>query len=174
MKQHLLTDERGFTMIELLVTMVLMGIVMAGIVNMFVSGTRAGADANSRLTSQQNVRLAVGRLEFEGRCATTASIVSSGAGVAFSIPDWCTHASGNVTWCVSGGTLTRYASNACSGTGQVFVTNVTSPTPFTIPTTASGDLPELDIAITVNPGTTAATSATLTDTITLRNAARAS
>jgi hypothetical protein len=151
-----------------------MGIVMTGIVNLFVSGTRAGADANSRLTSQQNVRLAVDRLEFEGRCATTASVLSSGEGVAFSIPTWCTHASGAVAWCVVDGALTRYTSNACSGTGQVFVTNVTSATPFTIPTTASGDLPQLDIDIAVNPGTTTATSASLTDTITLRNATRAS
>jgi prepilin-type N-terminal cleavage/methylation domain-containing protein len=169
-----LRDERGVTLIEMLVAMVLTGIVMVGVVNIFISGARSGADANTRLEAQQGVRLALDRLEFEGRCATSAALVSGGAGVYFQLPAWCSHASGDVTWCVDSGVLTRFTANSCTGTGQIFVRDVTSDTPFSIPATASGDLPVLLVDVSVDPGSGASTAATLTDTITLRNATRAS
>ena len=172
--KRLVSDERGVTLIEMLVAMVLAGIVMTGVVNIFISGTRVGADANTRLDAQQGVRMALDRLEYEGRCATTATLVSSGAGVAFSLPAWCSHANGQVTWCVTDGTLTRYIANGCTGDGEVFVRGVASDTPFSLPATASGDLPQLLVDISVNPTGQASTSATLTDAITLRNATRAS
>jgi prepilin-type N-terminal cleavage/methylation domain-containing protein len=172
--KRLLADERGVTMIELLVVIVLAAIVMTPVVALTVAGVRASSNSNARLSSQQNTRLALDRLEFEGRCANNASLVNSGQGVTFSLPTTCSHANGQVTWCVVSGTLTRYTSNACSGgSSQKFVTNVTTATPFTIPTTASGDLPQLDVNIGVNFAGNS-TSATLTDTITLRNASRAS
>jgi Tfp pilus assembly protein PilW len=170
-----LSHEAGLTQVELLVTMVLTAIVMVGLVNTFVSGTRAGADANARLDAQQNTRLALDRIEFEGRCATSAALVGGGQGVAFSLPATCSHASGKVAWCIEDGILTRYAGNGRSGTGQPFVGGVTSDQPFSLPTTAAGNLPQLLIDLTVDtaPHDTG-TSVRLTDAITLRNAARAS
>ena len=164
-----LASEQGFTMVELLVAMVLTAIVMIGVVNIFVSGSRAGADANARVDAQQNTRLALDRLEFEGRCSSSATIVSAGAGVDFTLPSQCSHATGDVTWCVAGGVLTRYLAASCSGTGQPFVSGVTTATPFSL-ATASGALPRLDITMTVDTGGSS-DAATLTDTITLRNAA---
>jgi prepilin-type N-terminal cleavage/methylation domain-containing protein len=166
-----LSDQRGFTVIELLIVMVLMGIIMSAVVNVFVSGTRAGADANARLAAQQNTRIALDRLDYEGRCATSASLISSGAGVTLTLPSRCSNASGTVTWCVTGGILERFPSATCSGTAQIYVRNVTSATPFSL-ITASGDLPRLAITITSNETQSAADAATLTDAITLRNAAR--
>jgi twitching motility protein PilT len=159
-------SQSGFTLIELLVTMVLSVIVIAGAVNMFVSGTRAGADANARVNSQQDVRLALDRLEFEGRCATTATLLSSGEGVYFSLPPQCTHASGDVSWCVSSGVLYRYAAATCAGaTRQLFISGVATAAPFSL-TTATGYLPRLNIGLTVGSGSK---SSTLDDVITLRN-----
>jgi prepilin-type N-terminal cleavage/methylation domain-containing protein len=164
-----LRDERGFTMVELLVVAVLTVIVLGGAVDIFVSGTRAGTNVNDTLQSQQDVRVALDRLEFEGRCASAAALVSSGAGVDFTLPTQCSHATGNVTWCVSGGLLKRYVSATCGpGASQLFSSGVTSATPFTL-VTAVGDLPRLDVRLTVNGGGNNAS--TLTDVITLRNAA---
>jgi Tfp pilus assembly protein PilW len=170
-----LATEAGFTQVELLVTMVLTAIVMVGFVNIFVSGTRGGVDANARLDAQQNTRLALDRIEFEGRCATSATLVGGGQGVAFSLPASCSHATGNVTWCVVSGVLTRYTRSGCAGSWQPFVSGVRSAQPFMLPATPTGDLPQLAVALTVDTSAhDVGTSVTVTDLITLRNAARAS
>jgi Tfp pilus assembly protein PilW len=163
------------TVIEMLVATILAAIVMGAVLDVVISGMRAGADSSARLTAQQNTRLALDRLEFEGRCATTASVLNSGAGVAFSLPTTCSHTNGetSVSWCVASGTLTRYASSSCTGTGQDFVDAVTTADPFSIPATPSGDLPSLDVNITVDASSDSGTTATLADTITLRNSPRA-
>jgi Tfp pilus assembly protein PilW len=157
-------------MVELLITMVLSLILIAGIVDIFVSGGRAGADANARIDAQQQARLALDRLEFEGRCATSASLLNSGAGVAFALPAQCSHGSGNISWCVVGGVLTRFTMADCTGSNIIFVRNITTATPFTI-NTNPGDLPQLLVTLTSDDNSNSADEATLDDTITLRNAA---
>jgi prepilin-type N-terminal cleavage/methylation domain-containing protein len=161
-------DERGITMVEMLIVMVLMSILMAGIANVFVSGTRAQYDMNNRLNSQQNVRVALGRLEYEGRCATSATIVNSGAGVSFSLPSQCMHATGAVSWCVSSGILSRYVGSSCTGSAQIFSRYLTSATPFSL-VTAAGQLPRLSVALVASPTGRGTDTFSITDAITLRN-----
>ena len=168
-----LSDESGFTLIELIVVCALLGFVMTGVVNLFVSGTRAQSDTDARVLAQQNVRTAIDRLQYEARCASSASLVSAGAGVTLTLPSVCSHATGTVTWCVVNGVLLRNVGPVCSATGQVFVRSITSAQPFALPTTASGYLPQLTVSLTSN--TTGRTSDAFTDgdVITLRNATRA-
>jgi len=163
-------DEAGFTLVELIVTSVLLIFVVAGLSNMFVSGERASFDTQARITAQQNVRTAFERLEYETRCAQTATLQSSGAGVVLDVPDWCDHVQGSVAWCVSSGALVRIAGGtSCSDAGpQTFVTGVTSATPFSC-NAPVGPLPQLQVALTVNVGTSS-DSFTNTDLITMRNA----
>ncbi len=73
-----LHGESGMTLVELLVTSVILVIVMAALSNVLVSGLSAGTHTDARLTSQQNVRVAFDRLEFETRCASAAQLVSGG------------------------------------------------------------------------------------------------
>src|SRR4051812_24528650 len=114
-----LQAESGFSLVELIITMVVMGIVLGGLANIFISGGRASADATARMQSQQSVRIAFDKLEYDTRCASVATIVSTGAGVALTLPTQCDHASGSVVWCVSGGSLLRYSSGTtCSGSAQ--------------------------------------------------------
>jgi prepilin-type N-terminal cleavage/methylation domain-containing protein len=167
-----LADERGMTLIELIFVAFILGIVLTGIASVFVSGTRASSDATGRLTSQQNARLALGRLEFEGRCAASATLLNSGAGVLLSIPSQCPHATGSVSWCVVSGVLTRYGgSTTCSGTGESFIKYVTTPTPFSL-LTATGLLPRLQVTLAVNQTGRSSDGTSVVDTITLRNASR--
>jgi prepilin-type N-terminal cleavage/methylation domain-containing protein len=164
-------DERGFTLIELLVAMAASLILLVGIVNVFVSGTRAASDAGARIAAQQGTRVALDRLEYEARCATSATLVGGGSGVSLVLPSWCSHGTGNVCWGVSGGVLERYVGSSCSGTGESFVRSVSSATPFSLQI-ASGDLPQLQVQLAVDTTSRASDAVTLTDTITLRNAAR--
>jgi prepilin-type N-terminal cleavage/methylation domain-containing protein len=170
-----LRDERGFTLIELLVVCLTLGIVLTGLVNVFVSGSRAGADTDARLQAQQADRLSLDKLDYEARCASTATLVSGGAGVTLTFLPTCSHVAGaaTVTWCVTGGVLTRFTGAACSGTGTPYARSITSPTPFSLPAPVSGSLPQLQISLSANASGRSSDGFSLTDTLTLRNAQRA-
>jgi prepilin-type N-terminal cleavage/methylation domain-containing protein len=165
---RVLEDARGFTLIELLIVMIVLTVIMTGIVNAFVSGTRAAYVANSNLNAQQDIRTGLSRLEYEGRCGSSATILAGGAGVSFALPSVCSHVSPVVSWCVVSGALTRYLSASCSGSGQVFARSVTSATPFSFQAN-TGDLQEVLVNLKANPTGAPAGSFSITDSITLRN-----
>jgi prepilin-type N-terminal cleavage/methylation domain-containing protein len=171
MRAHIQGDS-GFSLVELIVTMVVMGIVLGGLANVFVSGERASADATARMTSQQGVRVAFDRLEYDARCASSAALLSSSAGVYLTLPSQCDHASGTVTWCVNSGSLQRSTGTTCADTTHrlTYVTSVTSATPFSCYSPVSGSTPQLKVILTVNPTTKNADKTTSTDYITMRNA----
>ena len=165
--------EDGFTLVELLLTAVMLVILMAGLSNVLVSGERASYDATARMTSQQNVRVAFDRLEYETRCASQASLQSTGVGVVLTLPTTCEHASGSIAWCVSSGSLVRVVGASCVGAGQTYITNVTSPKPFSCyaPTGSSNDpKPQLLVALVVNTTKTAVDGNSASDQITMHNA----
>jgi Tfp pilus assembly protein PilW len=164
-----LTDERGVTLIELLIVCLIIGFVMDGIVNLLVSGVRASASTQAMVVAQQNGGLAISRIEYEARCASAYSLAQSGAGINLTMPSECSHASGTISWCVESGVLIRYVAANCAGSGESFVSSVTSPTPFSV-VSASGDLPSLRVRLTVNPTAISANVFALSDLITLRNA----
>jgi prepilin-type N-terminal cleavage/methylation domain-containing protein len=168
MQARLAREEHGFTLVELLIVMILLAIIMGPLVDAFVSGTNAAYVTNSRLSAQQDIRTGLERIEYEGRCGSSATLLNSGAGVSFTLPTICSHLSPAVAWCISGGVLTRYLATTCTGTGEPFARNITSPTPFSLQAN-TGDLQEVLINLTANATRTAAGSFSVTDAITLRN-----
>ena len=168
MRARLAREEHGFTLVELLIVMILLVILMAPLIDAFVSGTNAAYVTNSRLTAQQDIRTGLARLEYEGRCGSSATLLNSGAGVSFTLPSVCSHVSPAVAWCISGGVLTRYLATTCSGAGEPFAKNITSATPFSLQAN-TGDLQEVLINLTANSTGTAAGSFSVSDAITLRN-----
>jgi len=165
-----LHNESGFSLVELLVVCTITVILMGGLATILGIGLNTSKTSSSILASQSSIVIALDRLDYEGRCASQATRISSGAGVTFTFPSQCTHATGTVTWCVTSGSLVRYTGSACSGSGQTLITDVTSATPFTC-VVPVGNLPAVRAALTVNAGTTSATASSGTDTITLENAA---
>jgi prepilin-type N-terminal cleavage/methylation domain-containing protein len=167
-----LHGESGFSLPEMLVVLTITTILMGGLATIFSLGLTTTKTSSSILASQSGVVVALDRLDYEGRCASSAKLVSSGAGVTLTFPSQCTHThDSTATWCVTGGSLIRY-SNAltCSGSGQTLTTDVASATPFSC-VTALGNLPSVKVVLTVNTGTTSATASSGTDTITLENSA---
>jgi|SRR5579884_330333 len=166
----LLPEESGFTLVEMVIATFITTVLVAGLANLFASGMRASLDANSRLTSQSSVRLAFDRLEYEARCASTATLAGSGADVTLVLPPApaCAHASGTYTWCVSNSSLIRYSGSSCSGTPDTFITSVTSPRPFSCITT--NKYPILQVALSVNPVSRTSDAFAATDTMDMHNA----
>lgn len=167
-----LRGEAGYTLVELIAAFTVLSIILGGLANMFVSAQRANTDADARMQSQQSVRLAFDRLEYDARCAQKATLQSGGQGVYLVIPSQCAHSNGNVTWCVNSGSLVRISGSSCGTSGMTFVTSVTSATPFSCYTPAgvTSPLPELQVTLTVNTTTRAANQTSATDYITMHNA----
>ena len=164
-----LHNESGFTLPEMVIVMVISLILMGGLATIFGIGLNTSKTSNSLLASQSSVVVALDRLDYEALCASAATLISSGAGVALTLPTQCTHASGNFAWCVSAGSLIRYSGSTCSGSGQTLVTNVTSTAPFSC-LAPVGNFPALKATLTVNSGTRSDTVSSGSDTITLENA----
>ena len=167
-----LQAESGFTLVELVITVFILGLVMTGLGNLFVSNQRASTDSQARMSSQENVRVAFGRLEFDARCASSAALQSGGQGVYLVLPSQCSHSTGNVTWCVNSGSLVRIVGTSCLTAGTTLVKNVTSATPFSCYAVSgvTSPLPILAVALTVNTTTTTANQTSATDYITMHNA----
>jgi prepilin-type N-terminal cleavage/methylation domain-containing protein len=57
-----LRDQRGFTMIELLIVCALIGLVMGGILGLLVVGQESAARTSAQVDAQQNARMGIERL----------------------------------------------------------------------------------------------------------------
>jgi prepilin-type N-terminal cleavage/methylation domain-containing protein len=135
-----LRTERGYSLIEMLVVLVVMGIVMGGLTTVFVSATNAEADMNNRFQAQLTARLALDKVRREVHCATAATPTAQAASVTLSLPSYCktlpqplpspipsycsTQLDGSVscsvTWCTQSVATDRFAlyrvtGSTCSG-----------------------------------------------------------
>jgi prepilin-type N-terminal cleavage/methylation domain-containing protein len=106
-----LSDESGFTLVEMLVVLAILGIVLTALTGLFLSGTRTAADQNARFQAQQEGRLALDSLRREIHCAggVTSTQVAAppwpSSSVKVSLGSYCSTGGGSavdVTWCTSG------------------------------------------------------------------------
>ena len=178
-----LAGERGYTLIEMLTVMVIMGLVMGGITSLFVSGTNAEADQNNRFQAQLNARLSLDKIRREVHCASSITLSGTPSGSYY--PTMTENPSGcggvQYSWCtaaVNGATdrfrLYRQSGATCSsGSGTKYADYLTTGTVFAY-TYASGNLPKLTVDLPVNrlPSKSSETYE-LKDDIVLRNTTRA-
>src|SRR5204862_1004290 len=68
-----LRRERGYTLVEMLATLSILGVVMGGLGTLFVSATNSEADMNNRFRAQQTARVALDKMRREVHCASTAT-----------------------------------------------------------------------------------------------------
>jgi len=139
------TAEGGFTLAEMLVVLAILGIVLAGLTQLFTGALFGEKDQTSRTQAQQNARLALDKLRREIHCASTVAPTSGypASSVTITLGTWCSPPGGTttVTWCtkdkngsappVAGAqpyTLWRHASASCSGTGTQWVSNFVDKT----------------------------------------------
>jgi Tfp pilus assembly protein PilV len=114
--------EAGMTLVELLVTSVILVIVVGGLATLFVSAIRSETDQTNRVRSQQNARVVLDQLRREIHCASTVSsnLVNAGdpswpaKSITIKLGSYCTTNSAglaSITWCTSASppyTLWRY------------------------------------------------------------------
>ena len=92
----MIREEGGYTMVEMLVVMMILGVVMAGLTTIFVSGSHAEIDLNRRFQAQQEARLALDKIRTDLHCASAAEVDAT-YGYLKIAEDNCS--STHVTWC---------------------------------------------------------------------------
>jgi prepilin-type N-terminal cleavage/methylation domain-containing protein len=125
-----LKDERGFTLVELLVTMVMMLLVMSALYGIFDMGIKVYTLGNDKVNAVENARIALDRMSREIRAAYPADKANDGNSLFLSAePDrvtfgndlngdrrvTCSDPSEYITYSLSGTTLMR--STNCDGSG---------------------------------------------------------
>jgi prepilin-type N-terminal cleavage/methylation domain-containing protein len=141
-----LRRERGYTLVEMLTTLSILGVVMGALGTLFVSATNSEADMNNRFRAQQTARIALDKMRREVHCASTATPGNaSGASSSVTLtlasfcktlpqplptplPSYCSTSSGqttcSVTWCTRNvaanrNALYRVTGSTCGTSGGV-------------------------------------------------------
>lgn len=174
-----LRDERGYSIVELLVSMSILGTVMASVSVLLVSATNSEVDMNRRFQAQTQARLGLDRVRREVHCAQSVAISSAGAIATLTIPSTCPTAAGltAITWCTQANgsrwDLWRYEGASCSGTGRKWAGSINQGTVFTYTPQSSSSLAYLGVNLPVNvQGSKTISSYVLEDNIVLRNSTR--
>lgn len=122
-----LREERGFTAVELMAAMAVLGIVMAAFGQMLITSSKTSNRVEEQATLQNEVRAAVDRLTTDFRQATNADGTSpveslSGTTLTFDSPDRMTpfHLR-RVSYRLSNGQLERSASTSTDNDGWPWV-----------------------------------------------------
>jgi type II secretory pathway pseudopilin PulG len=166
-----LLDEGAFGLIELVVTMAILGTVLAALTGLFASASKSEADLNNRFRAQEQGRLALDKIRREVHCA---SAVTPNAGAATSLVTitlggYCQTSglggdatqSTTATWCTLPSTVsstTRYALwrvpgtiATCTSTGGIkWADYLTTQTVFTPVASTSTSLAKLGVCLPVN------------------------
>lgn len=192
---RLRAGEGGFSLIEMLMVMVLMGIVMGSITTVFVSGSRAQTELNRFFQAQTQARAGLDKLRADVHCASGAQATTVNAFQALKLNDAnCYSATATITWCLVPSTaLTgRYAlyrstidtTSTCTSndTTMQFVADYLMPVGSTpsvanILTTPNIVLQGLqtvgiDLKVSTNPTSSAQDTYELTDSLVTRNYSR--
>jgi prepilin-type N-terminal cleavage/methylation domain-containing protein len=172
-----LRSEQGFTLVEMVTVMAIMGVVMSGLTTVFVSASNNEVDMNNRFQAQLNARLALDKFRREVHCASSVTLNSTSS-VTVVLPSGCAN-SGSVTWCAQGSGsrwgLYRVSGSSCSG-GTKLIDYLTRSNIFSYSAPASGSrlLPSVGIDFPVNIKPSKTTELyELQDNVVLRNGTRA-
>lgn len=104
-----LRSERGYSLIEMLVVMAIMGIVMTSLTTVFVQASNSETDMNNRFQAQLTAKLALDKMRREVHCASVATPTGSSSSVTITLPSYCKTGSGSITWCTRSVATNRYA-----------------------------------------------------------------
>jgi prepilin-type N-terminal cleavage/methylation domain-containing protein len=187
---RLLHEESGYTLVELLTVLIILGVVMGGLTTVFASATSAEADMNNRFQAQQTARLALDKLRREVHCASSGTPAGSNvSSITLTLPSYCKTYSGNasVTWCTRSVATNRYAlyrMNGTTCTGGVKWADYLTPTStatvcsgalciFNYSAQSTTSLAKLHVDFPVNPKPSRTVDTyELTDDLVLRNSTR--
>lgn len=171
-----LRRESGYSMIEMVVVLAIMGSILGALTTTFVSATNAEVTLNQRFQAETQVVVALDVLRRDVHCASAIAPTGASASITLTMPSACGIASGLVTWCTSGsGTrygLYRSTSSTCNSSQRLYADYLTAGSVFNYTAPVAGaSLGSLNANLSVQVGA-ADTLYRVTDNIVLRNTSR--
>jgi prepilin-type N-terminal cleavage/methylation domain-containing protein len=182
-----LLAERGYSLVEMLTVLVIMGIVMTSLTTVFVQASNSETDMNNRFQAQLTAKLALDKVRREVHCATVVTPTGLSSSVTITLPSYCKTGSGSITWCTRSNGTNRYALYRVVGTtctGGVMWADYLVPTSnatvsggalqifnYTAQSTSSLAKLHVDFPVNVKPSKTVELYE-LMDDIVLRNSTR--
>jgi prepilin-type N-terminal cleavage/methylation domain-containing protein len=156
--RRLFAAEHGYTLIELLQVMVILGVIVGALTALFVQASNAELDMNRRFQAQQEARVAVDRMRREIHCSSGITPAGNASSIAVTIPSQCPTSGGaaiTVTYRTVLVSTGRYKLERQVGAGPITkladyirVGNVFT---YTAPTTASLGKLRVDLPINIQP-----------------------
>lgn len=180
LRGRLRRDERGYSVVELIISMAILGSIMTSVSVLLVSATSSEVDMNRRFQAQTQARLGLDLMRREVHCAMSVSPAGSSSSVTLTIPPTCPTSGGStaITWCtVADGAnrwgLWRYPGSNCSGTGKRWADYVTASSIFVYTAQNPNKLATLNVRLPINVKPAESRFLyTLEDDIVLRNSTR--
>ena len=171
-----LSDESGYSLVELLVVVSILSVVVGGITTLFVQGSNAEIDMNRRYQAQQTARVAMDKIRRDAHCSSavikpnsSTMLILSNPCVAGGTVSWCTVASGSIyklyrsTTATCDATKSLYAEDLVNASGAVFT--------YFQQTTLSLAKARVDLIVNLKPALARA-NYELVDDMVLRNSGR--
>jgi prepilin-type N-terminal cleavage/methylation domain-containing protein len=134
-----LGGEGGYSLVEMVTVMAILGVVLGGVVALFTAGIKADSDQNQRFQAQQDTRLALDKLRRDVHPACTISTPATYNTWASSVTlyystDGCASGTHSVTWCTAASgskfILQRVVATSCTGSLVTVASSVTSANVF--------------------------------------------
>jgi len=95
-------NKNGFTLIEMMIVVAILGIIILGLVTFFTGGTRSWVTGQHQLEAQRNARLSMDQMVREIREADYIEFSSTSSSIDFHTPFH-----GNISYSLSGNDLKR-------------------------------------------------------------------
>ena len=123
-----LRGEGGFSLVEMLTVMGILGVVIGGLATLFEQGSTAEVSMNNRYQAQLNARVGLDRLKKDLHCASGPHTGTTPSATSITLDVPCV-TGGYVSWCTaaSGGRYGLYrnpASTSCSSANTRFIDNI--------------------------------------------------
>ena len=179
---RLLSDERGYSLVELIAVLTIMTTVLGALTAVFVAGANGELDMNRRFQAQHGARLALDLLRRDVHCAGSAAPTGASNSVTLTLPLHCRTGGGYVTWCTQSvtstrSTLYRVAGSTCTGGVQradyLYIPAGSTAFCFTPASTQSRATLRATFTVSIDPVRHPKSAYNLEDSLALRNASLA-